>query len=118
MPGVIVSSSARTLKVISTADNNAALVQAGPSVLAGLCLYNAAVTARYVKIYDKATAPAPASDAALVKAELVIPPGGALQIFPGLSVILGLGIAITGGSALADNTSISAADVIGTVFYL
>lgn len=79
-----------------------------------------ATTWRFVKLYDKATTPAPATDSALIVLKLAIPPGGVRTgtLIRGLDCANGLGIAVTGAVADNDATAVAANEVVGSVYYL
>jgi hypothetical protein len=79
---------------ISTADTNAAIISAGPTKLSTLVVGNINASMRYLKLYDKATAPTVGTDAPV----FVVP-------------IPGLAMAITAGIADSDATAIGANEV-------
>lgn len=76
-------------------------------------------TWRFVRLYNKATAPSPPSDVALLVLKIAIPPGGVrTQTFiRGLDFANGLGIAVTGAVADNDATAVAANEVVGSVYY-
>lgn len=97
-----------------------ALVKAGQTNIYGWFIYNAAASARYVKLYNKATAPASTDTPVMV---LALPAASAanilgaaessLNMFP-----LGLGVRSSTGIADADNTAPTANDVVVNLFYI
>ena len=101
----------------SAATTNGALILTGTSGLHAFYATNTGATAAYVKLYNKATAPAVGTDVPVmiltVPAAVSGVPGVAtLPIgFAGFRFALGLGIAITGAAADADTTAIAAGQV-------
>jgi hypothetical protein len=107
-----------THKIISAATTNGALLITADMRLDGYQFTNLGATARFVKFYNKATAPTVGTDVPVIT--IALPPGGTVTTPPGgiasVRFSLGLGIAITGAAADADTTAIGAGEVIGTVY--
>lgn len=103
--------------VNSAASTNGALVLTGTSGLCALFATNIGATDAFVKLYNKATAPTVGTDVP----EMLIPVRAAVAGVPGVAELspgfnayrfpLGLGIAITGGSADSDTTAVAAGQV-------
>lgn len=101
----------------SLATTNIALILTGTSGLHAFYATNTGVTAAFVKLYNKATAPVLATD---IPAMIIVVPAAAGGI-PGVATLpighngfrfaLGLGIAITGGVADTDTTAVAAGQV-------
>lgn len=71
---------------------------------------NTVATKKYIKLYNKATAPTVGTDVPVMT--VVIPISAAFSVdIPALYFPLGIGIAITGASADADATAIAAGDI-------
>lgn len=107
-------------KIISAASTNAALVAAATNTrrLQGFELANTSAAWRYVKIFNKGTAPTPGTDTPVMV--IAVPPGGRAGLdlpFGGLAVASGLGVAITAGSADSDTAAVGAGDIVGTLIY-
>ena|SRR6478736_130140 len=104
-------------KVNSAASTNATLLQAGPSAVTSIFLTNNTAGTKYLKLYDKATAPVPGTDVPI--ATFGIPPNGLVLNFPDITVCaaLGLGYAITGAPADLDTTATAVNDVTGLIQY-
>lgn len=106
------------VKVVSTASANFALIKSGKALLHQLTAINTAESVRYLKIYDKDSAPT-AGDVAL----LTIPiynktDKEILQLLPkSLQLYKGLAIGITGGLDDADETAIGANEVVVNMIY-
>jgi hypothetical protein len=103
--------------VVSGASNNATVVKASAGLLYGWSVSNVNAAVRYLKFYNKASTPAPATDAeALVVA--VPAASGQTVMFPvPLEFDTGLSWALVTGLAANDNTSVSATEHVVTVFY-
>lgn len=111
-------------RVGEAATTNAAVVKAGKTKLLGYTFTNLAATTRFVKLYNKATAPAPGTDtgATVLLLKIAVPPNSTVtDVIPyqGIDFALGLGIATTAAAADNDATVLTAAnEVMGHVFYL
>lgn len=104
---------------ISTASDNAANIYANPGAVGGWEIFNGTAATIYVKLYDKATAPAPASDAALLKAIIGVPAAGRSSIAPGacgITFAKGIGIAIVANAATNDDTN-AAAGAVANIYW-
>lgn len=107
--------------LISASGTNANAVQAGNTQVFGWSICNTNASARYVKIYDKATPPTVGTD--IPVATIMIPgsTSGAVvnQMSPmGIRLFTGLAFAITGGIADTDATGITANDVALNIYYV
>lgn len=95
-----------------------AVVKASPGRLYGYYIANASAALRYVKVYDKATAPTGSDTPVLT---LPIPIGGALSVMlPGdRDEVFSAGISIRASTGIADNDTgaPSSNDVIVNLFY-
>lgn len=100
----------------SAASTNGALILTGSSGITAFYATNTGASPAYVKLYNKATAPAVATDIPA----MIIPVPAAVGGVPGIATFpcgfgyrfaLGLGIAITGGAADTDTTAIAAGQV-------
>lgn len=108
---------ATPLIINSAASTNGQLVLTGTSGLQAFYATNIGAAAAFVKLYNKATAPTVGTD---VPAMIIAVPAavggvpGAVEITPGFvgyRFALGLGLAITGGSADTDTTAVAAGQV-------
>jgi hypothetical protein len=103
--------------VNSAATTNATSVKASGGALNGLIAANNGAAWAYLKLYNKASAPAVGTDAPI---EIIgIPPGGRVDYQPSAGVYYSAGIAyaITGGAANADMTAVAANQVVGSIQY-
>lgn len=103
-----------THKATAAASTNLTSVKAGGVKLTGGYLRNRAAAEKYVKIYDKASAPVPANDTPILT--IGLPAGAYIGIGDmlgpyGLRLLLGLAYSITGAYANADTTAVVASDV-------
>lgn len=97
--------------LLSLASNNATSLKASAGTLYGYSISNTNAAARWVKFYNKASSPSPASDT-VVWAEQV--PGNATLIaaFPeGMNFSTGIAFAAVVNASDTDNTSIGAGDL-------
>ncbi|WP_343698836.1 hypothetical protein [Caulobacter sp.] len=103
-------------KVRTLATTNLTLVGTGARRCYGWRLFNNAAAPRYLKFYNKATAPV-ASDVPIFT--LVLAPGvvSDFESTHGISLSAGLGYAITGGLADNDTTATAVDDVVGMIIW-
>lgn len=104
-------------RVMSAATVNNTLVKASAGRVLGWSLSNTSAAAKFVKIYNKSSAPIAGTDTPVLT--LVIPAGGTI-IFSsniGIALATGFGYAITNLAADADTTAVALNDVIGGIFY-
>lgn len=104
-------------KVVSAASNNLTSVKATAGRVYGYTFSNTTASFKYVKLYNKASAPVVASD---VPVDVIaIPPNDNVAYMNPFGVSFGTGIAyaITGGAADTDATNTAANDVIGKLIY-
>lgn len=104
--------------LVSAATANLTAVKAAPGQLYGFAFYNTNPTNfRFVKVYDKATAPNPATDVPVL--QIAVPPEGGLNVIGALGTRLanGLAFAVVGGAAQTDATAVGANEVLVNLFY-
>lgn len=103
--------------LLSAATTNSNNVKATSGKLFGWRLYNNTASAKFVKIYNKATAPIVGTDTPFLR----IPVGanGHSEYFAerGIEFSLGIGIGITGAIGDADVTAVAINDVTVNLFY-
>lgn len=98
----------------SAASNNVTVAKAGEGYLHTVIGYNSNAALRYLKFYNKATAPAPAADAALLMLSIPLPPTTAFGInLMGQYFSAGISYVLVTGSADTDNTGVGAAEILG-----
>lgn len=116
--GASVEAAYSQYEVVAAATNNAASIKATPGKVHGWYCYNASAAARYVKLYNKASAPSPGSDTP--KWVIALPAGAAANVLDarGLDFPTGIGIAIVQGIANNDNTAVAASDVVASIAYV
>jgi hypothetical protein len=93
------------------ANQDSQVVKAGPGQVYGWQLFNTAAAARYVKLYDKATAPTAADTP---RKRVMLPAGGGAVIPNPVGAVYASGVAfrITTGAADADTGAAAANDVL------
>lgn len=109
-----------TFRRLATANVNAAIIKAGAGRVYGYTIANPSAAAKFVRLYNKATLPAPAADSALIIRTIMIPAGGIASYHLGAGMAgftNGIGIAATGAIADNDATALAANDLIIHVDY-
>lgn len=101
----------------AAASVNNTLVSAVPAQLVRVTGYNAAGSTRYLKFYDKVTAPVAGTDTPIIT--LALPSGAIFSLdMDSYGFRKGLGFALTTGVADNDTGALTLADVLGlNVFY-
>lgn len=104
--------------LISAASTNATLVKSTPGTIGSVTGSNTNAAVRYLKVYNKATAPTVGTDTPI--RTIMLPPNGTIHLdFPkGLRTSLGIGIGMTTGAAVADTGAVAAAEVISGMEYI
>lgn len=92
-------------------------IKASAGQLYGWYLYNQSASIRFVKFYNKASAPTVGTDTPVLT--IPIPAGGGCNVLNtiGIAFSLGIGIGATTGIADANTSAPTANDVICNVFY-
>lgn len=107
-------------KLISLASTNANVVKNSGGNLYSIVAIGLTSTVRYLKLYSKATAPTVGTDIPLMTIPIPANTQGAGVAIPfsmGVNFPLGIGIAITSGSADNDTGAVGAGDVIINLTY-
>jgi hypothetical protein len=107
-------------KLISTASTNSNNIKSSGGNLYCIIAIGLTSTVRYLKIYSKATAPTVGTDVPLMTIPVPANTQGAGVAIPfsmGVNFPLGIGIAITSGSADNDTGAVGAGDVIVNLTY-
>ena len=107
-------------KLISTASTNANVVKASAGNLYSITAIGQTSTIKYLKLYNKATAPSVGTDVPVMTIPVPANTQGAGLTIPfsiSVNFPLGIGIAITSGAADNDNGVIGAGDVILNLTY-
>lgn len=103
---------------IATADTNPVVIKATPGRVFGWSVTNLTASPKFVKLYNKASAPNPAADAPVLR--LVVPANGvaayhAEKGFAGFTN--GIAMLATGAVADTDATALAAGDLVINVFF-
>jgi hypothetical protein len=105
---------------VATASTNLTSVRAVPTVLKAWSIVNTSAAIKYVRFYNKATAPVPASDAALIEWRMPLAAGQRSDVSfssGGIWFPAGLAFDITGAAPDTDATATAAGDVtLGIIF--
>jgi hypothetical protein len=117
--GLATSGGYTNLSINAANSNNATSVKGTPGQVYGVHVYNNATYPVYVKLYNKATAPAPAADNALLVRRIGVQAGTQrdFAFASGLPFSTGIGLAIVKGISDTDNTSVAASDCLAEVEY-
>ena len=104
-----------TARLVSAAgaSQDATLVKNGAATLYGIKGYNASASIRYLKLYNKASAPTVGTDTP--RLTLALPPAAAFAFdWPqGLAFATGLGFGLVTAAADNSTASVTAGDVVG-----
>lgn len=95
----------------SAASNNATNIKATAGNLYSIMAHNASAAAKYVRLYNKATAPTGGTDTPVRVIALPANTSKEIAFTVPLRFSTGIGFTITGGAAVLDNTSVAAGDV-------
>jgi hypothetical protein len=103
--------------LVSAGSTNATNVKASAGQLYGWSIQNTSSSARYVKIFNKASSPTVGTDTPVLN--LYIPPtsGNNFSSDTGIAFATGIGFAITSGPTDTDSGAVSASDVLLNLFY-
>ena len=107
-------------KLISLASTNANNIKSSGGNLYSIIAIGLTSSVRYLKLYNKATAPSVGTDVPIMTIPVPANTQGAGISIPfsmGVNFSLGIGIAITSGSADNDSGSVGAGDVIVNLTY-
>ncbi|MBI2718149.1 MAG: hypothetical protein HYX36_05220 [Rhizobiales bacterium] len=105
-------------RVMSAASTNATSVKASAGRLYEIHLCNTSAALKFVKFYNKASAPTVGTDTPVATYPLAAN-GGRLDIVSinGISFATGIAYAITGAVADTDTTAVAANDIVGELLY-
>ena len=112
------SNTALIKKVIATATTNSTSVKTSSTKLIGWSFVNNATSTRYVKVYNKNSAPTVGTD---IPVQIISIPANSIcqqTLEGGVGYASGLSYAIVTGASDTDTTAVAANDVIGSLFYL
>lgn len=107
-------------KLVSVNTVNGTNVTQAPTTVKGIQVYNINASARYLKIYNKATAPTVGTD---VPVKVILIPGGTagagsnVNLGEGIYLSNGLSFALTTGIQDSDTTAVAANEIIVNIDY-
>lgn len=104
-------------RVATTASTNITVVKNSPGNVYAWALHNGAAAIRYVRLYDKATAPVPASDTPLFTIILPATKDVEFTLDMGIPFKNGIAYDITAAAPDNDTTVTAANDVHGMIMY-
>jgi hypothetical protein len=106
-----------TSRIKSGASTNATSVKGSAGQVYGWYLYNNTSSAKFVKLYNKASSPTVGTDTPLFTIPLPANGGANVEFSLGIPFGTGIAYAITGAIADSDTTSTAADDVHGVLLY-
>lgn len=115
-----VSTGGKTFKLISAASTNSTVVKASPGNLYTIVAIGFTSTVRYLKLYNKATAPVVGTDVPVMTIPVpanIQAAGVVIPVSVGIDFSNGISMAITSGSADNDTVAIVAGDVVVNLVY-
>jgi hypothetical protein len=105
-------------KTVSAATTNATSVKASAGQVYAIQVFNSNAAARYLKLYNKASAPTVGTDTP-VKVFMIPTGGGAIPLWDkGLAFSTGIAFATTTGAADNDTGAVAAAEIIVNIDYV
>jgi len=105
----------------AAASTNATVIKASAGRLFGVKVFNYAAGARFIRFYDKATAPTVGTDVPFLMLNVGAGAVGVNSIemaVHGMPFLNGIAISVTAAQALLDATACSADDVLGAFLYV
>lgn len=104
-------------RTLSAATTNATSVKASAGQVFGWFLYNANAAVRYLKLYNKASAPTVGTDTPVMT--VPIPAGAAanVEFTQGIAFGTGIALALTTGVADTDTAAVALNEIVANVFY-
>jgi hypothetical protein len=103
--------------VNSAATTNAASIKATGANLYGLSVMNASATTKYVRLFNRTSAPTVGTDVPIMVVAVPATSSKEIEYVPAVRFGTGLAVAITGGAAATDSTAVAAGDVQLLVSY-
>lgn len=116
-PVAVQTNALSKLRMQAAASTNATSVKASAGRLYGIHLFNAAASIKYLKFYNKASAPTVGSDTPTATYPIEAGKRLDLEFIYGIPFATGIALAITGALADADTTALVALDVVGEFTY-
>jgi hypothetical protein len=108
----------RSSRTISRADTNATVVSRATGKLGGWSLFNANAAARFLKIYDKASAPTVGTDVPVVTIALAPGQSPSVEMTAGIALANGLAFALTTGVDDLDTGAVAAREILVNLLYV
>lgn len=105
------------LRLASLGTTNATLVKAGPAQLFSIEVFNNSAAVRFLKFYNKATAPTVGTDTPVIVLPIAVGNSRGVTFVNGNDFPLGLGYATTILGTDADTSAITAGDIFGSITY-
>lgn len=117
-PKAMTKGGATPFNMLSAASTNATSVKGSAGTVYNILATNTNASARFLKLYDKATAPTVGTDTPVFTALIPATNGIVNMSVPvGIAFANGIALAITGAVTLADTTAVGANDVSVNLTY-
>ena len=104
-------------RVISAATTNATVVKSSGGQIYGWHVYNSNAAVRFLKFYNKATAPTVGTDPAVITIALQPANVTSVEYTNGLAFATGIGLGLTVGLADSDTAAVAANEIVVNTFY-
>lgn len=114
-PAPVTSGGATPYKIVSSTGTNAASVKASAGTLYGFSLTNTNSSPRFLKLYDKASAPTVGTDSP--KFTIAVPRIATATWPQGMAFTSGIAVAMTTGAGDGDTGGVAATELTGVLFY-
>jgi hypothetical protein len=102
----------------SAASTNAKNIKAAAGDIRSISVMNASAALKYLRLYNKATAPVPGTDTPAIVIALPATSSKEIDFSLGKPFSLGIGMAITGAAAVLDATAVAVGDVQVAIAYI
>lgn len=107
-----------TRRINAAATTNSTLVKALAGQVYAWSFSNPSAAAKFVRLFDKATAPTVGTDTPVLTIALAAGATATFSTEIGIAFALGIGFDITGANGDADATAVAANDVTGALYYV
>lgn len=103
--------------LVSLSSTNATVVKATPGFVTGFSVFNINAAVRYIKFYNKATAPTVGTDTPVMVFGIPAGSGNNYVLPCSVSFSSGISFALTTGITNADTGAVAASEILVNIFY-
>lgn len=104
-------------RILSAATTNATSIKASAGQVYGWYLFNTSASTKFLKLYNKASAPTVGTDTPLMTIPIPSGSGANVEFTIGIPFATGIALAITGSIADSDTTAVALNDVVVNLLY-